>query len=325
MTQASAESYSPVDPYRNFQSRSTARSARTLARTREVLACVSHGLLTPAVFERAHQAFVSARADVYAAQTAQVQARFLAGIARLGFADVTAEAADVMASVVGAPPLAPADSTQWFAQLAERAMQLRHASVAAFQAEVAQSAGSSTGTEGTQRRARRGAAAIQADGAERLSRVVALYLEFLDGMSDVTAACEEDYLRHVFALAHGTTSAPGVKFDGTLGDEAETSVSIENTTGARTTIRCAVGEVRRADGIGPAFAPPVVVSPAQVALEPGEDTRVRVALSLDPSAFETGAVYVGDLHIHRDGHPTLHVPMRVTAGRAKAEGHDGRA
>jgi hypothetical protein len=313
MTHASAESYSPVDPYRRFQSRSVARSARALARTRAVLASVSDGLLNPAVFEQAYDSFIAARGNGYAARLADVQARFLAGLVRIGFPAESGETTPSLAS----------DPTGWFTQLADRAMQLRRASVAALQTEVTRAArAANTDAPGV---ARPGSAAVLAQGAERLSRVTALYLDLIEGMSDVAAACEEDYFEHVFALAHGTTSAPGVQFAGRLGDAAETAVSIENTTAARSTVCCSVGDVRRADGVGPAFTPRVVVSPSQVVLEPGEDTQFHVTLSLDPPAFDSGAVYVGHLYVHRDGHPPLHLPMQITAAPPKVPEHDEHA
>ena len=314
MTHASAESYSPVDPYRRFQSRAVARSARTLARTRAVLACVSDGLLHPAAFERAYDSFVGSRGNGYAARLADVQARFLAGLVRIGFPAESGETTSPLAS----------DPTRWFAQLAEEAMQLRRASVAEWQAEVTQAARAAN-TDGARRVAPSGPAAGRGQGVDRLARIAALYLELIEGMSDVAAAGEEDYFEHVFALAHGTTSAPGVQFSGRLGEAAETAVSIENTTAARRTVGCSVGDVRRADGVGPAFTPRVVVSPSQVVLEPGEDTQLHVTLSLDPAAFDSGAAYVGDLYIHHDGHPALHLPMRVTAAPPRAPEHDEHA
>jgi hypothetical protein len=132
-------------------------------------------------------------------------------------------------------------------------------------------------------------------------------------MSEVTDACEAEYLERVCAEAYGTPAGRGVRLDGRLGDAATTSFWIENTTAGRTTVRCGVSEIRRADGVGPAFRPHVVVSPPHAVLDPGEDTRVGLTVALDPSTFEAGPIYVGHVLVHREGHSTLDLPMHITA------------
>lgn len=297
-----------ADPYAQFHARSAARSARMLERVRDVLTGVSQGQLTPAALDRAYDTFVTERGAAYADRLAAVNARFFAGLAL--------EAAGQAPSVSLSPPrFTASDPASWFVQLAEYAANRSRQAVAALQADVdrASTADAPAAAGVTARRARRASASGQAAAAERMSRVAGLYLDLLDGMSEVADACEAEYLQRVCAEAYGSPDGHSVRLDGRLGDAATTSLWIENTTPGRTTVHCAVSEIRRADGVGPAFSPHVIVSPPHAVLDPGEDARVGLTVALDPAAFEAGPTYVGRVLVHREGHSTLDLPMRITA------------
>jgi len=283
-----------------------------LERARDVLTGVSQGQLTPAALDRAYGTFVAERGAAYADRLAAVNARFFAGLT----VAVAGQAPSVSSS---APPFTASDPAAWFVQLAEYAATMSREAVSALQADVdrASTADASTAAGVT---ARRASVLGQAAAAERMSRVAKLYLDLLDGMSEVSEACEAEYLQRVRAEAYGSPDGHGVRLDGRLGDAATASLWIENTTAGRTTVRCAVSEIRRADGVGPAFRPHVVVSPPHAVLDPGEDARVGLTVALDPSAFEAGPIYVGRVLVHREGHSTLDLPMRITAAASGLAG-----
>jgi hypothetical protein len=78
-------------------------------------------------------------------------------------------------------------------------------------------------------------------------------------------------------------------------------------------VRCHVSDVRRADGVDPAFAPDVTFSPEPLELGPGEEARLLLTLRLDEASFVPDAPYVATLHITGHGEPRLEVPLRITA------------
>jgi hypothetical protein len=74
-----------------------------------------------------------------------------------------------------------------------------------------------------------------------------------------------------------------------------------------------VTDVRRADGVGPAFAPDVSFAPAALELAPGEEASVALTLRLDERNYAPNALYVGTLQITGSGDPRLEVPLRIMA------------
>lgn len=240
-----------------------------------------------------------ARAGAQARDLADVYARFFAGLA---------------GEVAPPQPLDAADPAAWFEQLAALAMQASQDRVAALHIDLAAAAERS----GQSNASRRSAAAGQVEGAARLARLTTLYVELIDGISEAASAAQAEYLQAVLAAAQGTAPATrgGLQLEGRVGDAAEAWMAIENSTAAPVTIHCSVGPVRRADGINPAFAPDVVVTPAHVLLEAGEDAQVRLQVVLDAGHYEAGAVYVGTLYVHRDGDPCRDVPLRIVPARA---------
>ena len=59
-----------------------------------------------------------------------------------------------------------------------------------------------------------------------------------------------------------------VQLSSPIGASASAIVSLENTRSERAVIRCMVTDVRRADGVGPAFVPDVVFDPDSLMLDP---------------------------------------------------------
>jgi hypothetical protein len=260
------------------------------------------------------------RGNAHARDVADVYARFFAGLARL-VAEPWLEPGQEQAGVTGVDgqltnpqPIDEANPGSWFERLAAQALRVSSDHVSAFHTNVASAAENSGPGAGR----RRAAAAGRVEGAARLSRLTALYVDLIDGISEAASASEDEYLRGVLATAYGTAPGTpgGLQLEGQVGEAAEASLSIENTTGALAMIRCSVSPVRRADGIGPAFAPQAVVMPAHVVLHAGEDTQVRLQVALEAGSYEAGAVYVGTLHVHRDGDPRLDVPLRIIPIRA---------
>ena len=72
--------------------------------------------------------------------------------------------------------------------------------------------------------------------------------------------------------------------------------------------------MRRADGVGPAFAPAASIAPEGLELAPGEEASPRDDRRAWRRATTSRAsLYVGTLTVTGHGEPRLEVPLRITA------------
>ena len=72
-----------------------------------------------------------------------------------------------------------------------------------------------------------------------------LYFELLDGLTAMTSAAEEEYLRSVLSGTSEETPMV-VQLSSPVGARASAVVALENTRSDRAVIRCMVSDVRRA-------------------------------------------------------------------------------
>ena len=100
---------------------------------------------------------------------------------------------------------------------------------------------------------------------------------------------------------------------GPLGGIASASLPLTNTTGARARVRCTVGTVRRADGVGKAFAPELTRGRRVLTLAPGETASLLLAVRLDQRAYEVGPGYVGVMRVTGLGNAALVKPFQIIA------------
>lgn len=149
--------------------------------------------------------------------------------------------------------------------------------------------------------------------AHELSRTTALWFDLLGDLDDARARSINAFLLHALREAHPLGfDADVVDLTGSMNATASTVVSLENTRTESVTVRCAASSVRRADGIGPAFAANVVITPDELVVDGGDVGDIRLSLDIDSAVFEPGARYVGIFHIDRDGAPRVDVPLRIT-------------
>ena len=122
-------------------------------------------------------------------------------------------------------------------------------------------------------------------------------------------ACLIDVLRRANPIGfHGDV----VELSGPMNTQLTTTVILDNTLTDRTVIHCAVSDVRRADGIGPAFIPALVFAPEDIIVEGANDAQLSVSLWLDSDIYQTQSAYVGSLLLSRDDAPRLDIPLRIT-------------
>jgi hypothetical protein len=127
----------------------------------------------------------------------------------------------------------------------------------------------------------------------------------------------------VLLTARATATQPGkeksavIDLAGPLGGTASASLALRNTGVKRANVRCKVSEVRRADGVGPAFAPKVTIDRPVFALAPGEAASLSLSLHLEKSGFDAGPMYVGAVRVTGLGASALVVPLHIVATKAE--------
>lgn len=103
-----------------------------------------------------------------------------------------------------------------------------------------------------------------------------------------------------------------IELHGSIATHATTQLDVENTLGRPASLRCTCHEVRRADGIGPAFTPSLTLTPEFQQLDAREEGAVALSLWLDELQFEASATYVGAVSVEGDGGTALRIPLRIT-------------
>jgi hypothetical protein len=149
--------------------------------------------------------------------------------------------------------------------------------------------------------------------ASLLTRAADAWFELLGALDEERARFAESYLLNVLRAAppvgfHGDV----VELSGPMNTTLTTTITLDNARPERTQLRCAVSDVRRADGIGPAFIPDLVFMPEAIIVEGTQDAQLHLSLWLDGGVFAPQSSYVGSLHIMRDDAPRLDIPLRIT-------------
>jgi hypothetical protein len=139
------------------------------------------------------------------------------------------------------------------------------------------------------------------------------WFELLGALDEERGRFAEAYLIDVLRRAnpigfHGDV----VELSGPMNSELTTTITLDSTLTAPTMVRCGVSDVRRADGIGPAFMPALVFAPEEIIVEGANDAQLSVSLWLDSTVYHTQSSYVGSLHISREDAPRLDIPLRIT-------------
>lgn len=149
--------------------------------------------------------------------------------------------------------------------------------------------------------------------ATTLSRGAAAWFELLGALDEERAAFAESYLVGVLRRANPIGfDGDVVEMSGPINTHITTTITLDNTLTERTAIHCTAGDVRRADGIGPAFTPDLVFAPEAVIVEGAKHAQVQLSLWLDRAVYAPHSSYVGSLHIMRDDAPRLDIPLRIS-------------
>ena len=261
--------------------------------------------------------FIQARGPAYSRQLAELSSRFFGGMVALNQAAAQALLTLGVPNGDLGPPFPPpdldtADPIRWYQQLTEYAGQLGLQTSAAYRAlldrvaagELAPSEVQAASTDYLAQRL-----------PEHLNQLSRLSFDLLNGLNELRADYEEGFLAAVLATAQkpGQEAPPALNLVAPLGGTTSTSLVLSNTRATPATIRCTFTDLRRADGVGPAFIPKLVVVPDGLRVPSGGQGTLVLSLRLDENDFTPNVLYVGTVHIDREGEPRLELPLRVTA------------
>lgn len=300
--------------YAHILAKAAAHSARSLKLYQEALELVSQGKLAPSALLDHVPSFAQSHAAAYSNKVAELGARFLTDLLRLGL-NIPGQAAPKDADITP-PKFDPSNTTRWFEQLAEYSGRMNAQALKAYRAQLDRvAAGDSTPSE------------VQNSTSEYLSQQVPSYLQsltqayfaLLEGLNDVRAEYEEGYFRGVLAGARGEDGESPIvlRLEAPVGTTAAASLEITNTTSTPSRIRYLVRDVRRIDGVGPAFQPEIAVTPESFELQPGASGSLTLSLVLSAERFDADAWYAGMLYIIGGTDLRVEVQLRITARSAK--------
>ena len=303
--------------YSQYLMRSASQSARTLELYQEVMDCIARNELAPTVLQDMLGPFVQARGNDYTSRLAEISMRFFSGMVQIGTA-YSDELVELAMPGSAEPPLQlpqfdTTDPIRWFQQLNDYANHLNARAVKAYQSLIERAA---TGEMTPARLQEASSDYLERRLPEHMRRLGALYFDVLYGLGDLRSSYEEEFLTGVLASLQG--KEPFVlNLTAPLGEEATATLALSNTKDEPSIIRCRVSDVRRVDGVDPAFAPKITISPESLQLQPGEEASLTLTLRLEVGDYMPDVLYVGTLEITSHGEPSFEVPLQIKATPAR--------
>ncbi|WP_433975267.1 hypothetical protein [Tunturiibacter lichenicola] len=299
--------------YSQFLARASAHSSRTLQLYQEVLVCVSQGRLTATVFEEYYPRFIKENGSAYTERLTALGAEFLNRLAQLNSSGPAIR--DEVESEIPAPIFEPGNPSRWFEQYAEYAGQLNARAVKAYRRQLDRVALGEVTPEDVQQKV---VGQMSNQLPEQMQRVSQLYFAVIDQLNEIRARYEEKYFLGVLALARRREEDISITLplSGPQGGIAFASFNVTNTTSAKTPIHYVVTEIRRADGVGAAFAPAIAVRPEILELAPGEEQTISLSLQLATEQYERDAPYIGFFYVTGDGDLRVEMRLRIVATEA---------
>ena len=303
--------------YAQYLLRAASRSTRSTELYQRVFDCLARGELAPTVFRDMTPAFIQTRGPAYSGELAQLTSRFFTAIVELNAtASHDLSRAVLSEGAQDGPPAPPQlDATNpvlWYQQLTAYAGELNSRALASFRTlmgrvaagELAPDKVLEASTEYVERRL-----------PDQLAKLGELYFGLLTDLSELRSEYEEDLLERVLASAKrpGQDSPPALDFAVEPEGTASTSLLLTNTRPVAAVVHCAVTEVRRSDGIGPAFPPKMTVAPDGLQIPPHGEAALTLTLRAAEGEYEPGVTYVGAVRIERESEPRLDIPLRITA------------
>jgi hypothetical protein len=296
-----------VARYQAYVDRKVASSLATREGYSRLLDRVATGDVDPKVLDQSLNWFWHAHGPDHAMAITDLTMRFFTEVVQLA-CDHSRGLIDELAPEtatpdrIAPPDVDPADWTSWLSRLTDYAEQERSAQRSALAAAIEHAA---TGADGTQ--APEGdVIPPEGDSSTIVERLASLCFDVLAGLDSINADLGLRYLTAVVP----DDGPDAVELEGELGESVECRFVISNDELGATVVQCAVIEMRREDGIGPAFEPPATITPQDLRLPPDGSAQISCAIALT-EPFVSAATYVGEFRVVADGESALRVPIRI--------------
>ena len=300
--------------YGRYSARAAEQSERTVALYQKVADAMSRGSLPPTAMHDALGAFYKARGTRYAERFATLTTRFFSRIVEIS-AVYSREMADAVMPGMPSPPALPrldaSEPNAWFRQISDYSHSLSEHISSSYKSFLDSVAAGRVDSEEAKELAGR---YLDRRFPEYLRQLGMLYFDLLSELNDLRAEIEHDYLSGVVATAERPAAEEAfvLTLSGPSGSVAHATLSIDNFRDESATIRCQVGNLRRADGIDGAFPARISVSPDTLQLGPAQVGRLTVTVDLDHT-LAPGKLHVGTLRVLGHGDTPLDIPLRVLA------------
>jgi hypothetical protein len=324
--------------YAQYLLRAASQSTRASQLYQEVFDGLARGELPPTVFREVLPDFTQTRGPLYTTRLAETTSRFFASLIELNAAashDLLTLLLPEEDATDPEPPPAfdPANPIVWYQQLTAHAASLNRGALARYQTLLERVAAGDLPPARVQEVA---SEYLERRLPDQINGLGALFFDLLNGLNDLRVEYEEDYLTGVLgrAVRPGQQAPPALDVVAPLGGTASTSLQLTNTRAVPALVHCEVTDVRRADGVGPAFDPPVSITPGVLEIPPEGNGVLSLTWELREAEYEPDALYVGAVRIDREGEPRLEIPLRIRAtapeppvepAPARAPGKRGRS
>lgn len=299
--------------YAEYALTAALRSTRTYERYVQVVGCLARGQTSIETINACEEQVATSRLNDLSSAAASLYEALFVALLRNSYLPANGDFAPTE-PLDGSPD--PANATSPIESLMRQAADRDAAAVSDFVERLGQVANGELQPKVALRDAK---AFFRSAPAERLATAVEAWFEFLTGLETLRADLGDECLQAVLAsVAPGPAGEGVLELDGPSGQTASGEIVLDNEHEQAATVRCSVGDLRRADGIGPAFAASARVTPDSFTMPRGSSSAVRVSVHLDADVYQPDTPYVGILCIERDERTRTDVPVRIVATRPSA-------
>lgn len=296
--------------FAQYLARSAERLSRTAELNKELTQRIARGDVAPVVVDSQLAAFLATNAESYGVELADLTMDFLTKL-------ISANSAYVYALVRSVAPRSAAperptpprfdasDPVDWLERLRQHA-DAEAAILGSMLRSAIDAAQERQGTpeDGEDSRLH---AAVVADIAD-------IFLELLTRLEDINTSYGQRYLTSVLGLARDKVSLEGaMQAAAPLGQTATLRFAVTNHSDSAATVRCVLTDLRRQDGVGPAFEPDAVIMPNDFRLAAGREEVVKVSIRLAEGDFQEGPVYIGEVRVRGIEDAVVDIPLNVRA------------
>jgi hypothetical protein len=290
--------------FSGYLQRSAERLGETAELNKELTKRIAYGDVPPVIVESQLAAFLATNAESYAAEVADLTMNVLTRLIGLSSDYVCALAQgiapDSSAPARPTPPrFDPTDPVDWFQRLNQYAVAETSVAKAILCSAVGREPAENLGTEPFSI-----AAAKTAD----------TFLELLIRLEDINTDFGRRYLTSVLGLTRDSQKAEvTLEAVAPLGQTATIRFAVSNNSDADATVRCVLTDLRRSDGVGPAFEPDATLTPNNFRLRVGAEEFIQLSVRLAESHFEDGPVYSGGVRVLGVGDAVVEIPVKLRA------------